>query len=77
MQQEMIYEEEYSDDIYIDDDDDLEDSDEKFLGLTNKNKEEFIDDFIEQENKDYNRQDMGEFDKMDNGYINGEKSETS
>ena len=76
MQQEMIYEEEYSDDIYIDDDDDLEDSDEKFLGLTNKNKEEFVDDFIEQENKDYNRQDMGEFDKMDNGYIDGEKSET-
>ena len=72
----MIYEEEYSDDIYIDDDDDLEDSDEKFLGLTNKNKEEFVDDFIEQENKDYNRQDMGEFDKMDNGYIDGEKSET-
>ena len=68
----MIYEDEYSDDVYIDDDDEEEENKEFY-----KDGEEYIDDFIDQENRDYNRQDMSEFDKMDNGYIIAEKSETS
>ena len=66
----MIYEEEYSDDVYIDND---EDGDEDDYDDGN----EFVDDFIDQENRDYNRQDMGEFDKMDNGYIVADQSHTS
>lgn len=67
----MIYEDEYSDDVYIDDDDDEEEE------KNYKDGDEYIDDFIDQENRDYNRQDMNEFDKIDNGYAIAEKSETS
>ena len=44
----MIYEEEYSDDVYIDNDEDGDDEDYD-------DGNEFVDDFIDQENRDYNR----------------------